>query len=212
MSIVKMGVLVKFHFASRFEIDVCKLSLNLIFAKTKYPNFLQQESKYKKISEQLADKLIQSKILAFNNKIVDTVCLDLPNAFWHRKKHIVSLPYVKDFSEKMIATKAQPIQMNAKLLDFCQKEIADLLSKGIIHVCLDLPNAFWHRKKHIVSLPYVKDFSEKRIPTKAQPIQMNVELLYFCQKEIADLLSKGIIRKSKSPWSCATFYVRKMPR
>jgi hypothetical protein len=98
--IVKMDVPIKFHFASRFEIDVCKLSLNLIYAKTKHLNFLQQEVKYKKISEQLADKLLQSKIYAFNNKIVDTICFDLPNAFWHRKKHIISLPYVKDFSEK----------------------------------------------------------------------------------------------------------------
>ena len=30
-------------------------------------------------------------------------------------------------------------------------------------------NAFWHRKKHIVRLPYVKDFNEKNIPTKARP-------------------------------------------
>jgi hypothetical protein len=49
----------------------------------------------------------------------------------------------------------------------------------------------------------------KRIPTKARPIQMNIELLDFCQKEIANLLAKGIIRKSKSPWSCAAFYVKK---
>ena len=51
VSTIKMGVLVKFHFALRFEIDVCKLSLNLISAKTKHLNFLQQEVKYKKISE-----------------------------------------------------------------------------------------------------------------------------------------------------------------
>ena len=59
VSTVKLGVPVKFHFASRFEIDVCKLSLNLISVKTKHLNFLQQEVKYKKISEQLANKLIQ---------------------------------------------------------------------------------------------------------------------------------------------------------
>ena len=40
VSNIKMGVPVKFHFASRFEIDVCKLSLNLISAKTKHLNFL----------------------------------------------------------------------------------------------------------------------------------------------------------------------------
>ena len=38
---------------------------------------------------------------------------------------------------------------------------------------------------------------------------MNTEILDFCQKEIVDLLAKGIICKSKSPWSCAAFYVRK---
>jgi hypothetical protein len=54
-----------------------------------------------------------------------------------------------------------------------------------------------------------KIFLKKKIPTKARPIQMNAEILEFCQKEIFDLLAKGIIRKSKSPWACATFYVRK---
>ena len=38
---------------------------------------------------------------------------------------------------------------------------------------------------------------------------MNNELLEQCKKEIEDLLTKGLIRKSKSPWSCAAFYVNK---
>ena len=38
---------------------------------------------------------------------------------------------------------------------------------------------------------------------------MNEELLQYCQKEIKDLLDKGLIRKSKSPWSCVAFYVTK---
>ena len=76
-------------------------------------------------------------------------------------------------------------------------------------VCSDVPNAFWHRRKHIVDLPYVKDFDEKNIPTKVCPIQMNSETVEFCKKEIHDLLNKKLIRKSKSPWSCATFYVKK---
>ena len=66
-------------------------------------------------------------------------------------------------------------------------------------VCSDLPHAFWDRKKHIVDLPYKKDLREKQIPTKASPIQMNRELLQYCQKEIKDLLDKGLIRKSKNP-------------
>jgi hypothetical protein len=76
-------------------------------------------------------------------------------------------------------------------------------------VCSDVPTAFWHRKKHIVSLPYIKDFDEGRITTKARPIQMSQEVTEFCRKEIEDLLHKGIIHKSKSPWSCSTFYVQK---
>lgn len=143
---VKMGIEVKFTFASRLDIELDRL--NLVAAKTRHLNSQKHELKYKRIAKQLSDKLLQSKIVAFNNKLVDTICSDLPNAFWHRKKRIVALPYIKDFSEK-------------------------------------------------------------KIPTKARPIQMNAETLDFCQKEIADLLAKNIIRKSKSPWSCAAFYVMK---
>ena len=109
VSTVKMGISIKFQFASRFEVDVCHRSLNMLPAKIKHFNFLKQEVMYKKISEQISAKLLQPKITAVQNKIIDTVCSDLPNAFWHRKKHIVSLPYIKYFSEKRIPTKARPI-------------------------------------------------------------------------------------------------------
>ena len=76
-------------------------------------------------------------------------------------------------------------------------------------VCAEVPNAFWTRKQHTVHLSYEPDFEEKNIPTKARPIQMNQELLQHCQKEINDLLSKGIISPTQSPWSCPAFYVNK---
>ena len=38
---------------------------------------------------------------------------------------------------------------------------------------------------------------------------MSQELIKFCRAEVEDLLSKGTIRKSKSPWSCLAFYVQK---
>jgi hypothetical protein len=38
---------------------------------------------------------------------------------------------------------------------------------------------------------------------------MSQEVTEFCWNEIEDLLRKGIIRKSKSPWSCSAFYVQK---
>ncbi|KAI5327704.1 hypothetical protein L3X38_027100 [Prunus dulcis] len=90
-----------------------------------------------------------------------------------------------------------------------QKQVHEFETKLINDICSDLPNAFWSRKQHIVSLPYAKTFSEKNIPTKARPIQMNQETMEFCKKEITELLLKGIIRKSKSPWSCPAFYVQK---
>ena len=62
-----------------------------------------------------------------------------------------------------------------------------LLQHIQLTICSNLPHAFWNRKKHISDLPYEKDFREKQIPTKATPIQMNEELLQYCQKEIKDL-------------------------
>ena len=44
--------------ASKFEIDSDD-ALNLIHAKMKHLNFLKQEVRYKKIAEQLSDKLLQ---------------------------------------------------------------------------------------------------------------------------------------------------------
>ena len=137
----------KFKFASKFEIDTND-SLNPIHAKTKHLNFPKQEVRYKKIVEQLSNKLLQSKINNFHKILINDICSNIPNAFWHRKKHIVNLPYVKDFNEKNIYSKARPIQKNAKTIE-------------------------------------------------------------FCKKEIHDLLGKKLIRNSKSPWSCAAFYVQK---
>ena len=86
-------------------------------------------------------------------------------------------------------------------------EIREFGEKLKQEVCSDLPTTFWHRKRHEVALPYVKDFKENDIPTKARPIQISQDLMEFCRTEINDPLSKGIIRNSKSPWSCPVFYV-----
>ncbi len=61
----------------------------------------------------------------------------------------------------------------------------------------------------MVDLPYKNDFSEKQIPIKAKSIQINSNLEQHCRTEIQELESKGLITKSKSPWSCVTFYVNK---
>ena len=92
-----------------------------------------------------------------------------------------------------------------------QKKILDLEQIIKNKICAELPNAFWERKQHIITLPYEKDFNEKQIPTKARPTQMNAELLEYYKKEIQILLEKKLIRPSKSPWSCAAFYVNNAP-
>ena len=51
------------------------------------------------------------------------------------------------------------------------------------------------------------DFDEKAISTKSRPIQINHELMKICKREIHTLLNNKIIRPSKSPWSCSSFYV-----
>ncbi|KAL4182779.1 hypothetical protein AMTRI_Chr11g151960 [Amborella trichopoda] len=106
-----------------------------------------------------------------------------------------------EIKHKLTREKLQSLEIIQKiqnLKSFIEKEI-----------CSELPNAFWHRRQHIVGLPYEPSFSETKIPTKARPIQMNTELLQTCQIEINNLLQKKLIRPSSSPWSCFAFYVNK---
>uniref|UniRef100_A0A7N0V3I5 CCHC-type domain-containing protein n=1 Tax=Kalanchoe fedtschenkoi TaxID=63787 RepID=A0A7N0V3I5_KALFE len=86
---------------------------------------------------------------------------------------------------------------NPKLIDKI-KRLQDTMS---LEICNDHPNAFWNRKKHIVSLPYEESFKEQDIPTKSRPCQMNSEYMELCKTEINNLLGKGLIVKSNSPWS-----------
>uniref|UniRef100_A0A7N1A8C8 CCHC-type domain-containing protein n=1 Tax=Kalanchoe fedtschenkoi TaxID=63787 RepID=A0A7N1A8C8_KALFE len=86
---------------------------------------------------------------------------------------------------------------NPKLIDKI-KRLQDTMS---LEICNDHPNAFWNRKKHIVSLPYEESFKEQDIPTKSRPCQMNSEYMELCKTEINNLLNKGLIVKSNSPWT-----------
>jgi len=63
------------------------------------------------------------------------------------------------------------------------------------------------KERNIHFLPYESNFNETDISTKAQPTQINFELLEHCKKEIQNLLDKKRIRPSKSPCNCAAFYV-----
>ncbi|CAN4106046.1 unnamed protein product [Withania somnifera] len=86
-----------------------------------------------------------------------------------------------------------------------QEKIRLIYDQLAVDICANHPSAFWNRKKRIVTLPYKDDFNENNIPTKSRPCKMNTELVEFRKKEIDNFLQKGLIKPSKSPWSCTTF-------
>jgi hypothetical protein len=88
---------VKFKFLAKpersqlnaFKSNSISKSVNLIKSKTQQIEFLKEE--------QLSQKTLQQRIQLLKDRIKSEVCSDVPTAFWHRKKHTVSLPYIKDF-------------------------------------------------------------------------------------------------------------------
>jgi len=59
----------------------------------------------------------------------------------------------------------------------------------------------------VIDLPYVDDIQIR--PQKASTSLMSPIELDYCQKEIIDLLDKGLIEPAKSPWAYRAFYVNK---
>ena len=73
--------------------------LNLVQVKEKQINFLSEEISFKRIEQNLASPVLQQKIKSLENKFQKQIFLDLPNAFWQRKQHMVELPYEKEFQK-----------------------------------------------------------------------------------------------------------------
>ena len=69
------------------------------------------------LEEQLLENKVQKRIKEIQDLFQKEICSDIPNAFWSKKKHEISLPYIQNFDESKIPTKARPIQMNEKLLN-----------------------------------------------------------------------------------------------
>uniref|UniRef100_A0A0A0LU92 Peptidase A2 domain-containing protein n=1 Tax=Cucumis sativus TaxID=3659 RepID=A0A0A0LU92_CUCSA len=90
--------------------------INRIAKKEKQIEFLQDDIKGCKVASAISKPLIQQKIQNFQQRLEKEVCSNLPNAFWDRKKHMVTLPYKEGFKESQIPTKARPIQMNRDLV------------------------------------------------------------------------------------------------
>ncbi|KAG5615075.1 hypothetical protein H5410_014899, partial [Solanum commersonii] len=101
----------------------------LIEMKQKHVDYLQLEIFSMNIFDTLKSAKEQEKIKLISEKMAIDICADHPSAFWNRKKHIVTLSYEVDFSEENIPTKSRPCQMNTELVEFCKKEIDNLLQK-----------------------------------------------------------------------------------
>jgi len=90
--------------------------INAIHLKQNLVNSLQEEVSYLRIEEHLQNSNTQKKILDLEQIIKTKICADLPNAFWERKQHIITLPYEKGFNEKHIPTKARPTQNECRII------------------------------------------------------------------------------------------------
>ena len=88
-----------------------------------------------------------------------------------------------------------------------EKSLDDISAKLIKDCCSESPNAFWKREKYFVNLPFYP--LQKINLIKASARLMSSSEREFCAKEIKDLLEKGLIGPSKSPWTCHAFLVNK---
>ncbi|GAV88272.1 hypothetical protein CFOL_v3_31695 [Cephalotus follicularis] len=165
--------------------------------------FLEIIKPFKVTNEGITTKLFQNKILfTFNEKPI-TNDINLLKTFSLFKEHSIKMIETKEnhLSKKKLEHQLQNSQISKKI---------DSLKNNIINnLCSDLPDVFWHKKQHMVFLPYEKNFTGQNIPTKIKPIQMTYELMKYCEKDIQELLNKRLIEPSKSLWSCTTFCVQK---
>ncbi|GAV92114.1 hypothetical protein CFOL_v3_35496, partial [Cephalotus follicularis] len=161
--------------------------------------FLEIIKPIKVTNEGITTKLFQSKILfAFNEKPI-TKDINLLKTFSLIKEHSIKMMKAKEnhLSNKKLEHQLQNSQIKEKIDNI------------INNLCSDLPDAFWHKKRHMVPLPYEKNFTRQNISTKIKSIQMIYELMKYCEKDIQELLNKKLIKPSKSLWSCTTICVQK---
>ena len=72
--------------------------INLIQRKQTHINFLLKEIQYKKVEEQLLEDKVQKIIKEIQDLFQKEICFGIPNAFWSKKKHEISLPYIQIFN------------------------------------------------------------------------------------------------------------------
>uniref|UniRef100_A0A7N0V222 CCHC-type domain-containing protein n=1 Tax=Kalanchoe fedtschenkoi TaxID=63787 RepID=A0A7N0V222_KALFE len=127
---------VQFQFITEPQTKVLNEIKDIIFQKYNQINFLKSEVTIYNIEIDLKNPKLIDKIKRLQDTMSLEICNDHPNAFWNRKKHIVSLPYEESFKEQDIPTKSRPCQMNSEYMELCKTEINNLLAK-LKEECLD---------------------------------------------------------------------------
>ncbi|GAV89061.1 hypothetical protein CFOL_v3_32481 [Cephalotus follicularis] len=168
--------------------------------------FLEIIKPFTVTNEGITTKIFQQKIMfAFNEKPI-TKNIDFLKTFSLFKEHSIKMIEAKENHLQELSNKKLENQLQNSQI----KERIDSIKNNMIkNLCSDLPDEFWHRKQHMISLPYEKNFTKQNIPIKVKPIQINYELMKYCEKDIQELLNKKLIEPSKSLWSCTTFCVQK---
>ena len=128
-----------------------------------------------------------------------------------------SLYYSASFKCKNLVPQSNPTPSLAELFkmerciayaemhkEFALSEISSKLEKDCTS---ESPNAFWTREKYFVSLPF--NLLEKPKAQKASVALMSPSERQLCANKIKELLDKGLIEPSKSPWACRSFIVNK---
>jgi len=201
----------KLHIVGKTQASVFNkcISLKTFFIVTKDINhtitpdtpFIDMISPYKAHHDCITSKINSIKLVFPFLEKSKTRNLNLIKACSIHIYHINALIHGKQFHLHDLQNHVSFCRIDKQLQNsFLQKKIIDLQSKIEQQICSDLPNAFCKRKQHVVDLPYDDTFSEKYIPIKARPIQMNADLEQHCRLEIQDLESKGLIQKSRSPF------------
>ena len=80
-----------------------------------------------------------------------------------------------------------------------ESSLSEISSKLERDCTSESPNEFWTREKYFVSLPFnplEKPKARKSSATLTSRLEREL-----CEKEIKELLDKGVIEPSKSPWA-----------
>ena len=91
---------ITFEFIKDPETRILNELRSKIGYKENHLNLLQKEVHFLSINQKLQSPTLKIMIRDGEQQFIYDVCSDIPNAFWERKRHIISLPYIQGFDER----------------------------------------------------------------------------------------------------------------